>query len=64
MLYFIKIYWHTTGDDVTAEVLMATNSRQIPAEWNDTAISMIPKVDSPEVVTQFHPISLSNVLYN
>ena len=45
------------------EVLFSINSRQIATEWNDTTIVMNPKTESPEVVTQFRPISLCNVLY-
>ena len=44
-------------------MLFAINSRQIPNEWNDTTIVMIPKIDSLELVTQFRPINLCNVLY-
>lgn len=51
------------GDEISQEVLFAINSRQIPAEWNDTSIVLIPKVDSPELITQYRPISLCNVLY-
>ena len=36
---------------------------QIPAQWNDTSIVLIPKVDSPELITQYRAISLCNVLY-
>ena len=50
-------------DEITQEVLMAINSRKIPANWNDTTIVMIPKTDAPELVTQFRPISLCNVIY-
>lgn len=35
-----KIYWHILG-----EVLLAINSREIPAECNDKTIVMIPKRD-------------------
>ena len=60
---FFKKYWHIIGEEITQEVLMAINSRKIPANWNDTTIVMIPKTDAPELVTQFRPISLCNVLY-
>jgi hypothetical protein len=51
------------GEVLIDEVLLAINSRVIPAGWNNTTIVLIPKVDSPEKVTQFRPISLCNVLY-
>jgi hypothetical protein len=50
-------------DDLVEEVLGAINNATIPMGWNDTTIVMIPKVDEPEKVTQFHPISLCNVVY-
>ena len=40
---FFKKYWHILGDDITQEVLLAINSRKIPAKWNDTTIVMVPK---------------------
>ena len=51
------------GDDLTEEVLQAVNTGTIPNGWNDTTIVMIPKIGSPEKVTQFRPISLCNVVY-
>lgn len=50
-------------EDLIDEVLKAVNSCSIPQGWNDTAIVMIPKINSPEKVTQFRPISLCNVVY-
>jgi hypothetical protein len=35
----------------------------IPEGWNDTTVVLIPKVDNPELITQFCPISLCNVIY-
>lgn len=60
---FFKRYWNLIGEEITHEVLAAINSKQIPTEWNDTTIVMIPKIDTPELVTKFRPISLCNVLY-
>lgn len=45
------------------EVLQAVNNGVIPEGWNTTRIVLIPKVDTPEKVTQFRPISLCNVVY-
>jgi len=39
------------------------NGGQMPDGWNDTIISLIPKVDKPEKVTDIIPISLCNVIY-
>ena len=35
----------------------------IPDGWNDTTVVLIPKEDMPEMITQFRPISLCNVIY-
>ena len=45
------------------EVLGAIQNATVPTGWNDTTIVMIPKIDSPDKVTQFRPISLCNVVY-
>ena len=51
------------GDDLVTEVLQAVNSCTIPSRWNNTTIVLIPKVENPEKVAQFRPISLCNVVY-
>jgi hypothetical protein len=56
---FYKKFWSVVGEEVTREVLQALNSYVIPKDWNETAIVLIPKVESPEVVTQFRLISLA-----
>ena len=60
---FYKRFWYIIGEDLTDEVLLAVNNKLIPEGWNDTTIVLIPKVENPESVTQFRPISLCNVVY-
>jgi hypothetical protein len=60
---FYKRFWNMLGDDLVREVLHAVNTATIPDGWNDTTIVMIPKVDNPDRVAQFRPISLCNVVY-
>ena len=60
---FFKKFWSVVGDQVTHEVLPALNTGMIPEGWDETAIVLIPKVASPELITQFRPISLCNVIY-
>ena len=44
-------------------VLEAINRKVIAEGWNGTAIVLIPKVESPELITQYRLISMCNVLY-
>jgi hypothetical protein len=63
MRCFTKKIWGICGDEITQEVLQAMNTGLIPEGWNDTTVVLIPKVDDPELISQFHPISLCNVIY-
>jgi hypothetical protein len=60
---FFKKCWDFLGDSLISEVLNAINNKIIPDGWNDTIIVLIPKVENPELITQYRPISLCNVLY-
>ena len=60
---FYKRFWSMLGDDLVKEVLHTVNTRVIPEGWNRTTIVLIPKVETPEKVSQFRPISLCNVVY-
>ena len=62
-LIFFQHYWKEIGGDVADAVLFCLNSGQIPTGINHTHITLIPKVKSPEKVTEFRPIALCNILY-
>ena len=56
-------YWSLVGNDVIEDILCFLNSGNLPPSLCHSFITLIPKVHSPEYILQYHPISLSNVLY-
>ena len=60
---FFQHYWESIGDDVVKAVVSCLNSTSIETGLNHTFITLIPKVKSPEFVTEFCPIALYNILY-
>ena len=49
--------------EVIEAVLSTLNTGTIPKAINHTFLTLIPKIQSPRKITDFRPISLSNVLY-
>ena len=60
---FYQKYWHLIGEDVSNAVITCLNSSKILKAINHTYITLIPKVKNPEIVSEFRPISLCNVIY-
>ena len=60
---FYKQSWDKLGSEVSNAVLSVLNLGILPDTLNHTFLNLIPKVKSVRRVTNFRPISLSNVLY-
>ena len=60
---FYQHYWSLVGNDVVDDILYLLNSGNLPPSLCHSFITLIPKVHSPEYISQYRPISLSNVLY-
>ena len=60
---FYKKFWALVGERVKQEVLAVLNGGPMPEGWNDTIVVLIPKNNSPQMLKDFRPISLCNVLY-
>ena len=60
---FYKDAWHIIGDEVTLAIQSTYNSGKLLKQLNSTCISLIPKVELPDNVTQFRPIACCNTLY-
>ena len=60
---FFQRFWITVGDSVREEVKKAFRERKIPKYLNNTSIVLIPKVQGPESIGNYRPISLCNSIY-
>ncbi|XP_074265128.1 uncharacterized protein LOC141587553 [Silene latifolia] len=59
---FYQKFWFHIKTEVEDAVLFMLNTGNISAEFNRTAIALIPKVASSKTVDNFRPISLCNVI--
>jgi molybdopterin converting factor small subunit len=62
---FFQRHWAVLNSEVVTAVREFLAGKSCPLDFNDTilVLVLIPKVNSPESLTQFRPISLCNVLY-
>ena len=60
---FFQNYWDVMGPQVVDCVPNTLNSGIMPYDLNDTYICLIPKVNCPQKITDFCPISLCNIIY-
>ena len=56
-LLFYQIHWTDVGMDISQAILSCLNSRYILKSINHTFITLIPKVQNPERVSDYRPIS-------
>ena len=59
---FYQKFWDIVGTDVVATVLDFMHSGTMPFDINYTHIVLIPKVKSPEKMSDYRPISLCSSL--
>lgn len=59
---FYQHFWSLTSECITRTVLDFLNLGIIPPKFNETHIVLIPKIKKPTKITQYRPISLSNVI--
>ncbi|CAL8164027.1 unnamed protein product [Prunus armeniaca] len=59
---FYQAQWNNCSDDIFALVTQAFQKCSIPDKLNYTLITLVPKVQSPQSMVQFRPISLCSTL--
>ncbi|XP_021835438.2 uncharacterized protein [Spinacia oleracea] len=62
LLIYLR-YWDIMQPNVTKLVLDVVSGREFPDDFNRAFLVLNPKVESPEMVTQFRPIGLCNIVY-
>lgn len=60
---FFQRFWLITSDSVNREVARAFATSKIPDYLNRTLIVLIPKMQGPETIGNYRPISLCNTIY-
>ena len=60
---FFQNFWHTVGNSVIDEVQKIFADRRVPEALNSTHIALIPKIQGPETLGNYRPISLCNTVY-
>ncbi|XP_074301131.1 uncharacterized protein LOC141632485 [Silene latifolia] len=60
---FFKDSWAIVGKDICAAVRNMISTGNILKEANNTILTLLPKVDVPDTVTQFRPIACCNTVY-
>ncbi|XP_074313830.1 uncharacterized protein LOC141649026 [Silene latifolia] len=60
---FFKDSWSIVGDDVCSAVLDFFSTGKLLQQVNHTFITLLPKCDIPQNVTQYRPIVCCNVIY-
>ncbi|CAN0925181.1 Transposon TX1 uncharacterized 149 kDa protein [Linum grandiflorum] len=60
---FYQKMWGEVGEELAAACREWLDMEEFPMEVQATTIVLLPKVESPEKMTELRPISLCNVLY-
>ena len=60
---FFQSFWSLIGDEVSYAILDCLNNCHILLDLNHTFVTLIPKVECLELISEFRPISLCNVIY-
>ena len=60
---FYQSFWSLIDVDICSDMFDCLNNHKIPLQINSTNITLIAKVKLLELITDFRPISLCNVVY-
>ena len=61
---FFQRFWLIMGDSMIREVERVFTTKKVPNFLHKTLIVLIPKIQDPETLGNYRPISLCNTVYN
>ncbi|KAJ4811749.1 RNA-directed DNA polymerase (reverse transcriptase)-related family protein [Rhynchospora pubera] len=60
---FLQCNWDVLGPDIVQQIQHAFNQGNIPEDWLNCKVSLVPKMTEPEDPKDYRPISVGNMLY-
>ncbi|GKU90595.1 hypothetical protein SLEP1_g4575 [Rubroshorea leprosula] len=60
---FFQKFWPSTKNIICATVSSFFTTGNLPADLNQTIITLVPKILNPTLISHFRPISLCNTIY-
>jgi len=61
--FLFQRFWDIIGNYITTAVISILNGHAIPPKLNHTFVAFIPKKTKSDLISDFYPISLCNVIY-
>ncbi|KAI8561587.1 hypothetical protein RHMOL_Rhmol04G0351900 [Rhododendron molle] len=61
---FFQKNWNVVGEEVVNAIQLFFQSGIMPRQWNCTALTLVPKTQSPNTIRDYRPIAYCNVVYN
>lgn len=61
--FFFQKYWEDLGDCLTNFCIRCFKTASVPPSISESYITLIPKLDAPESMSNFRPIGLCNTIY-
>lgn len=61
--FFFQSQWHVVGEALFKEVERIFHGGHIPPAFNCTLLALIPKLEQPQSLKEFRPISLCTTIY-
>ena len=61
--HFFKKAWHIVREDVIYAILNYFHTNKLLPAFNSTSVTLVPKVQNPNSIKEYRPISCCSVVY-